>query len=391
MNYCGQPAGVYQSTINFGEPVSFNHVVVWWQTAGHTPQNDPDLSYWDDASGQWIPIQYVRQNTLPDGSWSPSDEYTFSMVTGNKVRLAFDNSGMAMHGLPIEHGWIYEFEVFESAGQTTFTATPDIAEVYPGDPVAIALDVREANDLYALQAACTVDAATLELQAGVFGDFFDAQNRLVLVNEVDADAGIWTGVISQQNPAGPLAGDGLFATVTYNALSPGTTSITCDLFLADRNGFAQSVSVSGADVIVIPFESMTGTIAYQGRLDQAGIDITVTGSVTLTTVTDSDGNFTFDQLKAGDYDVKVDAPGYLPRCTTISITKGEPFTLSATTLLGGDLNDDDVIGIDDATLLTANFGQSTVTADINGDGIVNVQDLAILAGNYDVTGCQSWE
>ncbi len=274
---------------------------------------------------------------------------------------------------------------------TNVIATPDNTEVYPGDPVAVDVSVQGGNNVYAGQASCSVDPATLEVQNGVFGDFFDAVNRLVAVNQLDAETGTWFGAISQQNPAGPLSGDGLFATVTYSALNPGTTSMTCDALFSDRDGFTQTVSFSGADITVLPFEIMNGTVVYQGRLEQAGIDITVTGPVTLTALTDSEGAFTFDQLKAGDYEVKVDADGYLPRCTTLTVNKGEPLTLPATILLGGDLNGDEQIGIDDATLLTANFGQSNAAADINGDGIVNVQDLAILAGNYDITGCQPWE
>ncbi len=389
-NYCGEPAGIYQSTINFGEPVSFNQVVVWWQTPGHTPQDDPDLSYWDDSSSQWISLNFTRHFDMA----LARDEYTFPTVTGSKVRLAFDNRELAMHGMQMSHGWIYEFEVFEdnqSANQTAFIATPDNSEVYPGDSVAVDVIIQGANDCYATQAVCSVDPAMLEIQQGDFGDFFDAVNRLVLLNTVDAAAGTWLGVISQQNPAGPLSGDGTFVKINFKAVSPGTTAITCEPIISDRDGFVQTVSFSGAEITVIPFESLDGTVTYQGRLEQAGIDVTVTGPVTLSAVTDSEGAFTFDQLKAGDYEVKVDADGYVPRCTTITVVKGEALTLPATTLLGGDLNGDDEIGIDDATLLTSNFGQTNAAADINGDGIVNVQDLAILGGNYGITGCQSWE
>ncbi len=271
------------------------------------------------------------------------------------------------------------------------TANP---ELYPGDPVAVNLDILGANNLYAAQATCSVDPAILEPQGGVFGDFFDPVNHLIAANEVSPTLGTWFGAISQQNPAGPLSGDGLFATVNYQAMSPGATAITCDPLLSDRDGFTQTVSFTGADVTVLPFGTISGAATYQGRLAHAGIVVTATGIVTSTDTTDGDGNFTLGQLKAYTYTVEADAASYLPSCITTTVASGETVTLTATTLLGGDLNDDDTINIGDATLLTANFGllvpPADARADINVDDIVNVQDLAILSGNYEISGCQGW-
>ncbi len=285
-------------------------------------------------------------------------------------------------------------DYFQSTG-ADLIATPDSPEVYPGDTVAVNLDIQGASDLYAAQALCTVDPAILEPQGGVFGDFFDLVNRLIAANEVDAVAGTWFGAISQQNPAGPLSGNGLFATVTYQALSPGITSVACDPLLSNRDGFTQTVSFTGANVTVLAFGTISGTATYQGRLDHAGIEVTATGIVSNTDTTDSAGAFTLGQLKAYTYTVKADAVSYLPVCATnVVVSSGETVTLTATTLLGGDLNDDDTINIGDATLLTANFGlpvpPADARADINADDIVNVQDLAILGGNYEIAGCQGW-
>lgn len=273
-------------------------------------------------------------------------------------------------------------------------AIADSFEVYPGDIVAVDLDVQGASDLYGAQASCAVDPAILEVQSGVFGDFFDPVNRLIGTNQVDAVAGTWTGAISQRSPAEPLSGDGLFATVTYQALSPGTTSITCDVLLSDRDGLELPVTFTGAEVTVLPYASIDGVATYQGRLAHAGIDVTATGTVTRADTTDLGGNFTLDELRAGSYDVVADAPGYLPACTTQTLNPGDEVTLPVATLAGGDGNDDGVINIGDATLIGNSFGldvpPGAPQADINADGVVNVQDLAILGGNYELVGCQSW-
>ncbi len=278
---------------------------------------------------------------------------------------------------------------------TTLAVAPASSEIYVGgDTLAVDLNIENVADLYAAQATCTVDPAILEPQAGVFGDFFNSTLRLTPANEVDAAAGTWFGAISQQRPAEALAGDGLLATLTYEALNPGTTSLTCEALFSDRDGFEIPVSVSGAEVTVLAFGSISGTVTYQGRLEHAGIEVTATGPVTRTAVTDNAGDFALGQLKLGSYDVTADADLYLPSCTTATVSSGETVTLDETTLAGGDLNDNGVIDIGDVTLLTGNFGLSTPPgdpqADINVDGVVDARDLAILAGNYELSGCQGW-
>ncbi len=264
-------------------------------------------------------------------------------------------------------------------------------EVYPGDAVSVALTVEGANDLYGLQATCTVDPAILAPQNGVFGDFFD--NPLVGANAVDAGAGTWFGGLSLRNPADPLSGDGLFATLNYEALIPGTTPITCDPLASDQDGFELPIFASGDSLTVLAFGSISSTATYQGRLDHAGIEVTATGPANGSASTDSAGQFEVGQLKAGSYDVRADAALYLPSCITTTVANGQTTALTATVLAGGDTNDNDKIKIGDATLIGSNFGQTPPAdsrADINADGTVNVQDLAILGGNFGLKGCQAW-
>jgi hypothetical protein len=275
------------------------------------------------------------------------------------------------------------------------SATPStVSEIYPGDTVEVDLDITGAANLYAAQAECGVDPSVLEPQSAVFGSFFDPVNRLIAANEVSPTLGTWFGAISQQNPAGPLSGDGNLATITYQALAPGTTDILCNPLFSNRDGFTQTVSFTGASITVLPYATINGTATYQGRLDHTGIEIVATGPVTRTALTDAAGAFVLDELRAGSYNVIADTGSYLPVCITPTLAAGDALILSATQLAGGDLNDDVTINIGDATLLTANFNETVppadARADINADGVINVQDLAILAGNYEISGCQPW-
>ncbi len=391
-NWAGQPCGRRQATVNFGAPQTFNRVLVWHHGDDHIPTNY-GVEYWDGAN--WVPaggtstVRYdLRSDTTTWGA--VPTETIFPAVTGSKVRFWLDNCN-------ITHGWIYQFDVYndpQSPPTTNLIASTDTnSEIYPGDPVAVNLDFENAVDLYAAQADCTVDPDILAPQSATFGDFFDPVNRLVGANSVDAAAGTWLGAISQRSPAGPLSGAGLFATLNYIAQNPGTTDISCEPLIADRDGFELPVTFTGASVTVIPFAVVNGVATYQGRLDHADINVTATCPPTPTSITDSEGNFELE-LKTGTCTVTASAPGYLSNSLTLDVASGQTFPLPPTVLKGGSANGDNVIDIGDATLVAANFGLTVppadARADINGDGRVNVQDLAILGSNYGLSGDQPW-
>jgi hypothetical protein len=299
-------------------------------------------------------------------------------------------------GSQTDQGRVFAYYGFGSQASlvVTIPAGPDL---YPGDSISVHLHIHNADDLYAAQAPCTADPDVIQPQEAVFGDFFDLTDRLIGANNLDAASGTWIGAISQRNPALPLSGDGLFATVTYAAQGAGTTSISCDPLFADQNGFAQPVTFTGPDVIVLPFAVVNGTAQYLGRTDHSGIQVTATspdpGLDPVTVITDSAGNYVLNLRTGTGYVISASAAGYLVKqIATRDVTSGETITLSGVTLKGGDVNGDHTIDIGDATLVAANFGLTVppadVRADINGDGVVNVQDLAILGGNYGLAGDQ---
>ena len=287
--------------------------------------------------------------------------------------------------------WV--LDLGEASSTTEILATTAASDIYPGDLLTVDISIENAQELYGAQTLCTVAAAVLTPQSAVFGDFFPTP--LVGVNQADAVAGTWFGAVSLKRPATPLTGNGLLATITYEAQAPGSTTVTCDPLLADENGFTlPSNSTPSGDITVLPFAILDGTLTYQGRLDHNGATVTAVGPVTQQDTTDSAGLFNINDLRAGHYEVTADAAGYLPACITADLTSGQQLTLPAIVIRGGDANDDDVINIGDATLLGSHFGQDVPPADsradINADNHVNIQDLAILGGNYELNGCQPW-
>lgn len=270
------------------------------------------------------------------------------------------------------------------------------AGIYTGNSLDVICNLSGTNNLYGAQLTCTAQPTILMPTDIYFGSFFDPNARLTVPPEIDPANGTLIGAISLQNPALPIFGDSAdnFATLQYQTVGAGTATLTCDTLLSNRDGFVLPSTSSEIEITVLPSTaSSDGTIAYQGRLTHAGIEVTASGPITQTTITDAEGQYAFAGLGAGLYEIQADALRYLPSCTTIQLDDHESVALPATILAGGDVNNNDVINIGDASLIGASFNgapSANARADINEDGLVNIQDLTILGGNYGKSGCQNW-
>lgn len=268
--------------------------------------------------------------------------------------------------------------------------------LYPGGTLTLDVHIDEAIALYGLQVTCQADPTILAGQSAEFGDFFT--ESIVGANQMDETAGTWLGAMSQKNPAPALDGYGVFATLTFEALTPGTTTIVCEPIAASRDGAELPISAEPLTVTVLDPTGLggivVGSVVYQGRTNHAGIEVLATGLLEQAMVTDELGQFELTQLPDGTYDIQADAPLHLPSCTLADVTAEQVASLDPTYLAGGDVDDSDAIKINDATLVGSNFGLSSPEmdprADINADGQVNVQDLSILGGNFGKEGCQEW-
>lgn len=138
--------------------------------------------------------------------------------------------------------------------------------------------------------------------------------------------------------------------------------------------------------------TISGQVILAGRTQNDWSGATITFSEMLSTTTSTGGSFSFTQVSQGTYpNVTADAPGYLPAvCPFLTVTVPE-ILLSAVTLLSGDLNDDNVVDIADATAIGANFGLtgSDLPVDLNRDQIIDVFDLILVSLNFG-QGVQTW-
>ena len=131
----------------------------------------------------------------------------------------------------------------------------------------------------------------------------------------------------------------------------------------------------------------------QGRAsgNWAGTTVTVDDS-SQSAVTNTTGSFSITNVATGTHSsITADAIGFLPAvCTAPAITAPETI-LAGVGLLNGDLNDDNLINITDATAVGVSFGAtgSGLPADLNQDGIVDILDIIIVSVNFG-QGEQGW-
>lgn len=105
-----------------------------------------------------------------------------------------------------------------------------------------------------------------------------------------------------------------------------------------------------------------------------------------------DGTFSLSAA-AGNYLLRISAPGHLSVQKFVTLLAGQPSDISAAILPAGDINADNSIDALDLISLGAAFETSfpqQPAVDLNGDGYVDLFDLTLLARNWRQTGPINW-
>ncbi|MFF3021334.1 S8 family serine peptidase [Gottfriedia sp. NPDC057948] len=166
-------------------------------------------------------------------------------------------------------------------------------------------------------------------------------------------------------------------------------------------GFGQGIN------IVPTYSQLEGGILADGFLDNNGIwldykkDFSKAGMTlklvskngkTYTGEFNSSSRYFIKNLPASNekYDLTVKIPGHFDRHATVNdlydITNGDTvgrlsYILYAP-VMGGDVNNDDVIDVLDADYIKTYWGTNKRVADINFDGIVDAKDMSFIQKNY---------
>lgn len=112
-----------------------------------------------------------------------------------------------------------------------------------GETLAVAIRVEDVSNLYGVQVHLSFDPAlvqVLDADPGMEGIQVDlgpfVSPDFVAVNEVNPSTGSIDFAYSAQPPAEPVSGSGVLATVQFQGLAPGTSSLTFNqVLLADVN------------------------------------------------------------------------------------------------------------------------------------------------------------
>ncbi|MBN1217920.1 MAG: hypothetical protein JXM69_03240, partial [Anaerolineae bacterium] len=140
--------------------------------------------------------------------------------------------------------------------------------------------------------------------------------------------------------------------------------------------------------------NVSGQVIVIGRADNdwSGSTITIASSNPQSTLTNMTGNFQFAGILAGTHTLTADAPGYLSAvCADVTINTSDT-VLKPINLLSGDINDDDIVDITDATAVGAGFSHAGMglPADITRDGVLDIFDIVLVSVNFGEKGPQTW-
>ncbi len=230
------------------------------------------------------------------------------------------------------------------------------------------------------------------------------------IRVIDNEAGQVRFAASRQGDLENLTGNIVLATLTFEAVgateppSGQTTTIALDdVRLGAKGGV--SITVAGiVDLALIIQEDdslpglgdIIGVATVEGRDadNQAGHTITLIDELDneILISTNDEGDFWFDDISAGTYDISANRDGFLvARCEDLSHAEATLTELLAVNLLAGDIDSDEVIDISDAVAIGQSLGETDSVADLNADQSVDVIDLILMATNYGQTsGDNPW-
>lgn len=221
---------------------------------------------------------------------------------------------------------------------------------------------------------------------------------VVALANIDNSAGLVQYVASRKGNLDNVSGNVTLASFRFEAVGAteppeGQTTVIHlqNVKLGAKGGIEVPVSGLVDLEVIIKAEDNAGDIVGNVKVEaraadnQAGHEVTAVGSsATLSTTTNINGDFLFDNAPADTYDVTADSPGFLAAtCTDVVHTADALTTLLDVTLLAGDIDNNGVIDITDAVAIGAAFGTTNEVADLNGDGVVDILDLILMAVNFD--------
>lgn len=337
-------------------------------------------------------------------------QITFSGLAAGISPLRIEGSILAERdGVPIAHT-AGDGIITVCTGTPLLELSPATSKIAIGESTTVTVTGLCLTGLYGYQFEVLYDAATLSAAGAFVNDFFDTQAVGAVPPGWDAacSAGVCRFGATRINPAQPLAGTGVLATIDFTGLHAGIVPLSFNAdILADRDGMPIAHDTSEAVITVYGFATLYGTVTLQGRfsgpVDAGTVTFTETTSIYPAVTVPFDG-------ATGAYtaQVPVDPGGmtylvlaqhslYLSNLHSgVNVLPEQTYPLATTKLLAGDANNDGWVHIQDLSciggdyLIAPDVCGATGWTDINADGVVNILDLSLAGGNYNRKSPQPW-
>jgi hypothetical protein len=315
-------------------------------------------------------------------------------------------------------GWaLLVLATAQAAGQAATEQTaslapaPAAASLLVSDTLTVDVVVSDVVDLYGAELALTFDPAVLAVvddnpgSAGVqIAPGSCPEANFVAQNAVDNGIGTIQYAVTSLAPATPCSGMGVVASITFQGLAPGTSPISFTSWLLSDSSIQPITTTASAGSLTVEPRPGTiqGKVVLQGRSLHSGASVAVWDSAgwpaeaVTSTVSGAAGDFTLS-VPAGNYTVTVEMAGYLDGLrTAVSVEADGLVHLPQLALPCGDPNDDDVVNIQDLTILGSRYGRQCgdpdwdTRADMIDDCTINILDLTCSGVNYGRSSPAAW-
>jgi len=358
------------------------------------------------ACGSAIPISITVNST----TLGPI-VYTYSLPIGQRAPLSsFENfDGVTAPALPA--GWTTTHSG-AGLGWATTTTNPDTAPnaantadqanegtnslISPLIPINTALSQLSFRNLYNLETGFDAESLQIKIGSGPFQDIIAAGGSFVS-GGYNTNIG-WTGLSGGTTAAPtyvttvvnlPAAANGQFIQLRWtvhsdaNTIAPGAAGAKIDTIQLSTT--AQPCTTFGAATV-----NISGRVTDGSATGLSGIQVTLSGTTNVATITDGSGNYAFNGLvSGGNYTVTPTTPGqeYTPPSRsftnlTTNVSNADFVAVPVPSIGGRVLDTNNVFGIDGITVSLS--GTQSGSATTSGGGFYSFTPLT-RGGNYTVT------
>jgi hypothetical protein len=272
-----------------------------------------------------------------------------------------------------------------NSGYITVDGTAPVSDLFLG------IEDQSGTVVYVFEPTVVTEQGTVYISMGVTDELsgLDVSNAVLSLTHQDTGATLSADLISVHT-AGELATTANWAVEIGPQVENGIYLV--EAVVADRSGN----TVTNTATLEVNKTTLDITVVLAGAVSDAfGRDVTfvmtdINGTVLDTVVetvsfVNAAGSVYLTQVPAGVVAVSADTDWTLRTKQSAVYDANEQGT-AALTLLGGDLNNDNLVDMLDFARLRYFLNQVASEADINGDGSVNFADYSIVRANWYVSG-----